>query len=157
MRNITHCIFANNGNGKHFTLYLLEALMLAPILLLAACPDPLPGGLGIDSPPELSAPSAITALALVQESDYIVAFWEEPDNGGSEITAYHLRHSLDGETEWTEIISGIGTSTRYTITGLTADGSYEVQVRAVNAQGDGDWSESATAEAAVVPIEPTVP
>ncbi len=65
-----------------------------------------------------------------------------PDDGGSAITGYHLRHSADGGTSWTEITSGI-TGTSYTITGLTNGTTYDVQVRAANAQGESDWSATA--------------
>ncbi|MGI9256721.1 MAG: BspA family leucine-rich repeat surface protein [Salinispira sp.] len=155
MRIITHCIFANSGNGKHFTWYLLKVLMLVPILLLAACPAPEPGPR--INLPELSAPSAITTLILAPDTDHIVASWEEPANGGREITAYHLRHSSDGETTWTEITSDIGTHTSYTITQLTHEINYRVQVRAVNDIGNGHWSESATGELVMaVPAAPAI-
>ncbi len=39
--------------------------------------------------------------------------------------------------------------------GLTNGGNYRVQVRAVNAQGDGDWSGSAAATPVAVPMAPT--
>ncbi len=157
MRIITHCIFANSGNGKHFTWYLLKALMLVPILLLVACPAPEPVQGPRTNLPELSAPSAITTLILAPDTDHIVASWEEPANGGSEITAYHLRHSSDGGTTWTEIISGIGTHTIYTITQLTHEINYRVQVRAVNDIGNGHWSESETGELVMaVPAAPAI-
>ncbi|MGI9256995.1 MAG: BspA family leucine-rich repeat surface protein, partial [Salinispira sp.] len=59
------------------------------------------------------------------------------------ITAYHLRYRTGGGA-WTEISSGIGTSTHHTITGLMNSTTYDVQARAVNAQGAGNWSESST-------------
>ena len=77
--------------------------------------------------------------------------WTAPTNtGGSAITAYDVRHikTADDETvdaNWTEEDDAWTTgSLTYTITGLAESTEYDVQVRAVNATGDGDWSSTAT-------------
>ncbi len=96
-----------------------------------------------------TVPAAPTAPTLEAGNASLTVTWTAPDDGGSAITGYYLRHSADGGTSWTEMSSGI-TGTSHTITGLTNGASYHVQVRAANAVGDGGWSESATATPAII-------
>ncbi len=96
-----------------------------------------------------TVPAAPTAPTLNVGNASLRVTWVAPDDGGSAITGYHLRHSADGGTSWTPITSGI-TGTSHTITGLTNGASYHVQVRAVNAVGDGAWSLSATETPALI-------
>ncbi len=77
--------------------------------------------------------------------------WTAPTNtGGSAITAYDVRSikTADDETNdanWTEEDNAWTTgSLNYTISGLTESTQYDVQVRAVNATGDGAWSGTET-------------
>ena len=80
--------------------------------------------------------------------------WSAPaSDGGSVITAYDLRYvetSADGtlDSNWTAVddvwTTGSG-DLQYTLTGLTADTEYDLQLRAVNAVGDGPWSATVTA------------
>ena len=107
----------------------------------------------------VAVPMAPTALTLTAGNAQIAASWTAPtDNGGSAITGYTLRYSSDGGTTWTPIASSNGTSTNYTITGLTNGTPYHVQVRAVNTQGNGNWSTPpATATPATVPSAPATP
>ena len=86
--------------------------------------------------------------------DSITISWATPlSDGGSDITAYDLRHieTDDDETvdpNWTVVedvwTTGSG-ALEYTLTGLTADTQYDIQVRAVNSVGDGPWSVTNTA------------
>ncbi len=96
----------------------------------------------------IAVPDAPTGLILTAGNTQLNASWTAPvDVGDSAITGYKVQYRSDGGTTWTES-SGV-TGTSHTITGLTNGTSYEVQVRAVNMQGDGPWSEPATA---MVPI-----
>ena len=77
--------------------------------------------------------------------------WTAPsDDGNSPVTSYDLRHIPSGspdkaDANWTVIDPAWESGRlRYEITGLTNDTEYDVQVRAVNAKGDGAWSETAT-------------
>ncbi len=67
--------------------------------------------------------------------------WQAPEE--SVVSSYDLRYR-EGSTG--DFIDGpqdvIGTKT--TILGLSPDTEYEIQVRASNSTGDGDWSESGT-------------
>ncbi len=106
---------------------------------------------------EPTVPGTMAAPTLEAGNEQLIATWTAPNNGGSPITAYDLQYRT-GEEEWTEISEGIGTNTSYPITGLTKAAEYDVQVRAVNEIGAGDWSESAAeTPPATVPDAPVAP
>ena len=78
--------------------------------------------------------------------------WTAPAvTGATAITRYDLRYSSDEGATWT-VREGIWQSGNltYTLTGLASAAEHLVQVRAVNSDGIGLWSESATGT-------PTVP
>ncbi len=96
-------------------------------------------------------PSAMNAPTLTGGNAQITATWTAPtDTGGSPITAYHVQHRTSAASTWsttnTDNIATItdGTAASHPIIGLTNGTSYDVRVRAVNAQGTGDWSTPAT-------------
>ena len=84
--------------------------------------------------------------------------WRAPGNAGRPaITGYKLQYRQGGSGGWTaHAHSGAGTST--TLGSLATDTTYQVQVRALNADGDGPWSaagsRSTGAVAATVPGAP---
>ncbi len=65
--------------------------------------------------------------------------WEAPANSGPAITDYDYRYQQASGT-WTEVTTTTITGTTATITGLRASTSYDVEVRAKNAEGTSDWS-----------------
>ena len=73
----------------------------------------------------------------------MVINWQAPE--GAVVSSYDLRYR-EGSTG--DFIDGpqdvIGTRT--TILGLNPDTEYEIQVRASNSTGDGDWSELGTVQ-----------
>ena len=77
----------------------------------------------------------------------LTVIWSTPDNdGGSSIIAYDLRYILSSagnkaDDQWT-LKEDIWTSgiTLYQLTDLAEDTGYDIQVRAVNGDGDGPWS-----------------
>ena len=81
--------------------------------------------------------------------------WTAPSQtAGQAVTAYDLRHvqtAIDEtvESNWTVVediwTAAPGGALEYTITGLAGGTQYDVQVRAVNAVGDGPWSNQASA------------
>ena len=89
--------------------------------------------------PTVTAPTAIPTSLNVS--------WTAPRNTGPAITAYNLQYRKNGETSWTQA-AYTGTDTRTTLTGLTVGTTYQVQVRAKNAEGDGPWSNSSSAATA---------
>ncbi len=112
------------------------------------------GGTGGWSASAAATPTAFLAISaplLTVENGTITASWNALN--GHNVTAYHLRYSEKDSGSWTEITKGI-TATSYPIVGLTNGTSYDVQVRAVNAQGTGGWSPSSTATLVTAPAAP---
>ena len=80
--------------------------------------------------------------------------WEAPTNTGPAISAYDVRHILTSasasdkmdDTKWTVAedawTSNNGGNLEYTISGLSQGTSYDIQVRAENAEGTSGWSSS---------------
>ncbi len=137
------------------------------IVLISTCPLPEPTPEpepAVEPTAELTAPSAMAAPELAARNNSLAVTWSPPtNNGGSAITAYNLRHRAEGSpaenaenAEWTELSYGI-IGAGYTIGELTNGIVYEVQMRAVNAQGGGPWSESAALAPAHVPGAPAPP
>ena len=70
--------------------------------------------------------------------------WFAPENTGPTITSYVVQYRINGSSDdWTQVTVG-GSSAEATISGLDSDTTYEAQVRAKNAEGDGPWSNSGT-------------
>ena len=100
-----------------------------------------------------SALGAPTIGAVTPGTGSLAVSWTAPSSdGGSAITAYDLRHietSADEavDSNWTvvdDVWTTGGGTLQYTLTGLTGGTQYDIQVRAVNAGGDGPWSATAT-------------
>ena len=65
--------------------------------------------------------------------------WEEPGSQGPPVTDYDYRYREPSGT-WTEVSDTNITATTVTIEGLAASTSYDVEVRARNAEGTSEWS-----------------
>ena len=63
--------------------------------------------------------------------------WTSPASGGA-VSSYSVRWSPHAANVWTTVANISGTST--TITGLTVSTSYDFEVQAVNAGGNGGWT-----------------
>ena len=88
-----------------------------------------------------SAPSAPTISGATASS--LTVTWTAPANPGSAITDYDVQYRAGTSGTWSDA-GHSGTGRTLTLTGLTAGTSYQVQVRATNAEGTGAWSASAT-------------
>lgn len=109
----------------------------------------------------LSAPSIGQITSGVSS---LTVSWREPSQtGGSAISAYDLRHIRSdapskADSNWTvvrDVWTGSGTLS-YELTGLQGGIQYDIQVRAVNATGDGPWSATVAQTArGTVPGAPT--
>ena len=110
-----------------------------------------------------AAPAAPTLSFGVQSLD---VSWSEPADNGADITDYDVRYctnstGCDAANEWTALDdsgdNATSTATTASITGLTNGTTYQVQVRAGNSVGDGEWSASATEKPSTVPGAPDAP
>ena len=102
---------------------------------------------------QATTPGAPTIDTVTARAGWLLVEWSAPSsNGGSTITAYDLRYIETDATDkadgqWTEEEDAWATNgghRRYGLDGLTNDTEYDVQVRAVNAEGDGAWSATVT-------------
>ena len=110
-------VTASDGNGGSATI---------PVTVLVT---------DVDEPPD--APSAPTVTGASSSS--LAVSWSAPANAGRPaVTDYDVRYASGGGgfADWTH--DGATTST--TITGLSADTAYQVQVLARNAEGASGWS-----------------
>ncbi len=82
-------------------------------------------------------PFAPTVAAVSSTSLQVT--WDAPDTTGPPITDYDYRYSASSGS-WTEVTNTTITDTMVTIDGLTPSTSYDVEVRATNAEGTSDWS-----------------
>ena len=116
--------------------------------------------------PTFTTPEAPTGLtATAQGPTQINLSWSATsDGGGAPITAYHLRHIETGaadksDANWTvkEDVWTTGSGPlQYSLTGLNGGTEYDVQVRAVNAAGESEWSATVTGTTAP-PAAPEAP
>ena len=98
-----------------------------------------------------TTPGAPTISSTTSGDGTLSISWSDPSStGGTAITSYDLRHIRSDATDkanpdsW-NLEEGVweSGSLEHTITGLTNEVEYDVQVRAVNAVGNGPWSASA--------------
>ena len=93
----------------------------------------------VDEPPD--APSPILVTAVTDSSTRLTVSWTAPANDGKpDIESYDVRYRAGSSGDWSDGPEDVTTTTT-TVSGLTADTEYEVQVRATNDEGDSDWSD----------------
>ena len=103
------------------------------------------------------APGAPTAAPDIVNRSNVDVTWTAPINTGRPMLLTYDVQYRTGTNPW-ESQSVPANKTFVTLTGLTPETSYEFQVRAVNLDGDGAWSDSVTygtGVAATVPGAPT--
>ncbi len=89
-------------------------------------------------------PDKPTLAKVTGSSTTLTATWTKPDlNGGPDIATYVVQYREGTTGVWTTEYNGNALTT--TITGLTADTSYQVQVRANNGEVLSDWSDASDA------------
>ena len=86
--------------------------------------------------PDTPFAPAVTALS----STSLQVNWDAPDNTGPPITDYDYRYQAVTDSSWTEVTNTTITRTTETVDGLTPSTSYDVEVRAKNAEGTSEWS-----------------
>ncbi|KAM3957310.1 projectin protein bent isoform 8-T9 [Aphomia sociella] len=82
----------------------------------------------------------------------ITITWTKPrHDGGSPITGYVVEKRLITEDKWTKASHAHIPDTTYKVTGLIENHEYEFRVAAINAAGQGPWSQSSDAIRACAP------
>ena len=93
---------------------------------------------GTEAPGVPDAPAVMAASATSFD-----VTWVAPINTGPEISDYDYRYRKDDpQAVWTEVTDTAIKTLTVTIASLDPDAEYDVQVRARNAEGTGEWSES---------------
>ena len=92
-----------------------------------------------EAPGQPGAPAASAASAASATS--LRVNWSAPSNAGPAITDYDVQYRAGNSGSWSDG-GHIGTATTATLTGLSEDTSYQVQVRATNDEGTGAWSDA---------------
>ena len=99
-----------------------------------------------EPPPKLSAP---TVAAGTDPATQLNASWTAPtlsQMGVPPVDDYDVRYKKTGDSTWLAIADVTKSTTlSATLSSLTNGKTYEVQVRAGNDEGDGEWSDSGTA------------
>ena len=90
---------------------------------------------------DVVVPVAPTGLTPTAGDAQISLTWTDPEN--PTITSYD--YSSDGGTTWNAIANSGATTTSYTVTSLTNGTAYAIQLRAVNAEGNGAAATAASA------------
>ena len=92
----------------------------------------------VNEPPD--APEAPTVEPTSGKATSLDVSWTAPNNEGRpEISGYDLQYRVVGEAGWTAGLEGVeGTSSA--IADLSAHTDYQVQVQAINEEGDSGWS-----------------
>ena len=102
---------------------------------------------------QTDTPGSPTIDKVTARAGWLLVEWSAPSsNGGSDITAYDIRRIETDATDkadsnWDvtdDIWTTGGGELRYALRNLTNGTEYDVQVRAVNTNGDGDWSSTET-------------
>ena len=117
-----------------------------------------------------TAPAAPGTPSLGPGSEELTVTWHSPGDtpdatGGVDITGYDIRYIESDTTHankvvdsnWTEeTFPGLLSTLEHTIDGLTNGTEYDVQVRAVNPEGDGLWSKTRKGTPRTIPGAPTL-
>jgi len=69
--------------------------------------------------------------------------WSAPvDDGGETVTDYVVQYKLSTASTWTTFSDGVSPTAGATVTGLTANTSYDFRVAAVNGVGQGAYTDA---------------
>ena len=102
------------------------------------------------------APSSPSAPTATRGNAQVSLTWDAPNNRGSDITDYEIQSSSNNGSSWTTFADEVSTATLGIVTGLTNGTYYVFRIRAVNAIGSGDYSDSSNSvRPMTIPGEPT--
>ena len=94
----------------------------------------------VPQPPRETVPQPPRDLVVQGRDSRLLASWDEPDNGGSDIVGYRVELYLDGTKQDEEEL--LSDERIIEFVELTNGTEYEVRVVAVNAVGDSDLAHS---------------
>ena len=144
-------IDASSGQVKTKESLNFEARSAYEVMFTASDPTGSGNSAGIDLIIEVTdvdteAPGTPEKPSLSPDPDdghQALAFeWAAPENSGPPITSYVVQYRIEGSgDEWNQVTVD-GNSVEATVSGLEPYTEYEAQVRAVNDEGEGKWSES---------------
>ena len=101
-------------------------------------------------------PGRPVAPSVTASGSSLAVSWSAPSNRGTAITDYDVRYKRRSATTWTDHAHS-GTGTTATIGSLRRGTTYDVQVRAGNAHGEGSYSPSGSATLIGRPSAPAAP
>ncbi len=107
----------------------------------SAAGDSSPRSDTVTLPPEAGPPDPPPLPSVTAGDGQLTVSWLEPAGNGAAVTAYVLQWRR-GASDWWDNKQPLS-GTNHTIVGLRNGSQYEVQVRARNSVGWGDWSASA--------------
>ena len=87
-----------------------------------------------------TVPDTPAAPSATPDNASALVSWSAPADGGSSITDYVVRFSLNSGSSWTTFSDSVSTDNSVTVTGLTNGTKYVFSVAALNAAGQGLWS-----------------
>ena len=103
-----------------------------------------------------ASPEQVSNLSPIRSGvAFIELSWARPADNGSPITRYELERKEAGESYALVTPDPSVAATTYRDSQVSAGTTYTYQLRAVNADGDAEWSNEATATARVTPPPPT--
>ena len=102
------------------------------------------------------APSRPDAPSVTGGVESLSVSWDAPANTGPPITGYDVQYRIRDTVDFADA-GHSGTTTTAVITGLQRGKLYQVQVRARNAEGTGEWSQSGEARTTPKPAPTFVP
>ena len=104
----------------------------------------------VDEPPD--PPDAPMVTATAGSSTSLDVSWTAPATSGPDIDNYDLQYREGTSGGWTNGPQDV-TGASAAIPSLDAGTSYQVQVRATNAEGDSDWSQSGSGTTSAAPCD----
>ena len=105
----------------------------------------------VNEPPSQMELPEFSADGTADTTSMLLLKWDTPvpPDGTPRITGYEVQYRMQGDIDWiAHDFDSDDSTTQTTITGLASNTHYEAQLRAVNVEGSGGWSPTASAKTA---------